>query len=125
MIHRKTPQRATLDSRYARRKAVWTRLPENRYCIVAEAIGAKRTLATDVHHQRGKVGPLYLDERFWLPVSRAGHRWIHDHPRESRALGLIGGPWNHQPGPEVGSLDRAAILRRGAKAIDKILVERL
>jgi hypothetical protein len=52
--------------------------------------------STQIHHVRGKLGPLLTDERFWLPVSFAGHRWIHDHPDEARAKGLLAaiGEWN-------------------------------
>lgn len=45
--------------------------------------------ATDVHHQRGKVGRLLCDTRFFLPVCRGCHDWIHQHPNRARELGLI------------------------------------
>lgn len=53
-------------------------------------------MAYQVHHIRGRVGRLLLDERYWLPVSFAGHRWIHDHPEEARRKGWLadGGCWN-------------------------------
>lgn len=48
--------------------------------------------ATEVHHQKGREGyadnwardkkiSLYLDERYWLPVSHDGHVYIGDHPQ--------------------------------------------
>jgi hypothetical protein len=54
--------------------------------------------ATEIHHQKGREGyaddyarendiPLILDERFWLPVSRDGHRKITDYPAWAIANG--------------------------------------
>jgi hypothetical protein len=34
----------------------------------------------EVHHKKGRVGTLYLDERFWLPVSKKAHREIEKNP---------------------------------------------
>lgn len=42
-----------------------------------------------IHHQRGRAGPLLLDERFWIAVSLDGHRWIEDHKDEARKRGLL------------------------------------
>lgn len=62
--------------------------------------------STEVHHSRGKVGRLLLDQRFWFAVSREGHIWIHGLSRvngkivanvhEARKLGLMCavGLWN-------------------------------
>jgi len=44
--------------------------------------------ATQVHHAKGRMGNLLMDERYWIPVSAAGHRWVHAHPLEARELGL-------------------------------------
>ena len=51
--------------------------------------------ATEIHHIRGRLGPLLNDERYWLAVSRQGHRWIlHLFPDEARSRGLacLAGP---------------------------------
>ena len=48
---------------------------------------------TEVHHVRGRLGALLLDDRHWMAVSRQGHQWIHDHPARARELG-----WLAQPG---------------------------
>jgi len=47
--------------------------------------------ATEVHHtycgkDRAKY---YLDVTTWLAVSRDGHNWIHDNPKEARELGYL------------------------------------
>ena len=40
--------------------------------------------ANQNHHQRGRLGPLLMDKRFWIPVSGKGHRWINAHPAAAR-----------------------------------------
>jgi hypothetical protein len=45
--------------------------------------------ATDVHHTRGRLGAMLVDKKWWLPVSRAGHIWIHANPREATEKGLL------------------------------------
>ena len=47
--------------------------------------------ATEIHHtycgkDRSKY---YLDTSTWLAVSRDGHNWIHDNPKEARELGYL------------------------------------
>lgn len=54
----------------------------NSYCAVYPNL-----LAVDIHHKKGTVGSLFLDERFFLPVSRLGHKWIEEHPEEAYKLG--------------------------------------
>ena len=51
---------------------------------------------TEVHHMRGRAGSLLLDQRYWLAVSKQGHRWIHSNIEKARALGWLCelGKWN-------------------------------
>lgn len=60
--------------------------------------------ATQIHHSRGRLGPLLLDQRFWIPVSMAGHQWIDSHREEARKREWMGipllcarGNWNALP----------------------------
>jgi hypothetical protein len=46
-------------------------------------------VATDVHHMAGRLNGNYLNTDTWLAVSRISHRWIHEHGKEARALGLL------------------------------------
>lgn len=43
----------------------------------------------DVHHVRGRVGVMLLDERYWMAVSRKAHRQIHDNPSWARSNGFL------------------------------------
>jgi len=38
------------------------------------------SIATEVHHQRGRIGKLFLDTRYWLAVSHEGHVKIENNP---------------------------------------------
>ncbi len=53
----------------------------------------------EVHHSRGRLGPLLMDMRFWIPLSKFGHRWCHEHPAWARANGFLcaEGKWNTVP----------------------------
>lgn len=55
--------------------------------------------ATQIHHQRGRVGRLLREQRFWIPVCQVGHDWIHANIEAARGLGLIcqKGQWNNFP----------------------------
>lgn len=52
-------------------------------------ISATTINSCDIHHKAGRTGKNYLDESTWMAVSRDGHRWIHDHPKEARARGWL------------------------------------
>ena len=67
-------------------------------CAVFPWSGNRPRPATQVHHVRGRLGKLLLDQMYWLPVSAVGHRWIHDHPDEARRMGYLCavGQWNKQ-----------------------------
>lgn len=57
-------------------------LEENPRCAVFPGQSSK-----DIHHIRGKIGSRFLDERYWLAVSREGHNWIHDNEEEASKKG--------------------------------------
>lgn len=47
----------------------------------------------NIHHSRGRrPAALVLDERFWIPVSLAGHLWVHANMAKAREL-----RWNGVP----------------------------
>lgn len=45
--------------------------------------------AEDVHHRAGRTNGNYLNDATWLPVCRSCHDWIHAHPADARAIGLL------------------------------------
>lgn len=59
--------------------------PENKICPIT------KQPAIEVHHtycgkDRAKY---YLDVSTWIAVSRNGHNWIHDNPKDARELGFL------------------------------------
>lgn len=44
--------------------------------------------ADQIHHKKGKVGDLYLDDKYFLATEFCCHRWIEDHPEEAIQLGF-------------------------------------
>jgi hypothetical protein len=63
---------------YAQRRAAFLEGKACRVCSLA---------ATDVHHARGRVGSLFLDERFWVPLCGWCHRYVTEHPSWAVAHG--------------------------------------
>lgn len=64
--------------------------------IVGKSCHKCGDLATECHHTRGRAGSLMLDERHWLPMCSWCHQWVHEHPADARADGLLcsKGMWN-------------------------------
>lgn len=58
---------------------------ENKICPIT------KYPATEIHHTYcGKDRAKYfLDTTTWIAVSRDGHNWIHDNPKEARELGFL------------------------------------
>jgi hypothetical protein len=44
--------------------------------------------STDIHHVKGRIGELLLDETHWMSVCRACHMYIETHPIEATELGF-------------------------------------
>ena len=42
----------------------------------------------DVHHMKGKIGDLLLDQHYWLPACRHCHDWIEKNSKKAKILGL-------------------------------------
>jgi hypothetical protein len=54
---------------------------ENRICPITK----KET--TDIHHQKGRVGNLFLNTSFWTALSREGHKYVEENPDWSKENG--------------------------------------
>jgi len=59
--------------------------------------------ATELHHGRGRLGTLLMDENYWIPVSRLGHNFIDANRDKARTMTWQGRPllaargdWNRQ-----------------------------
>ena len=59
----------------------------NQINITAKLTNICTTHSTDVHHMKGRIGPLLTDTKFFLAVCRSCHTWIEEHPKEAKELG--------------------------------------
>lgn len=55
--------------------------PKNQTCPIT------KQPTTDIHHMKGRIGSLFLDTRYWLAVSREGHRMIEENPEWAKEKG--------------------------------------
>ena len=76
--------------KYKQLKILWKSKPENKHCRVCQAS------ASELHHARGRLGPLLCDERHWIPLCWRCHRRVHAEIEWARENGLIAkkGEWN-------------------------------
>lgn len=84
--------RAKLMREYRRLRTAWIETFRGARCMVAQAVNIGYREISEVHHIRGRSGKLLIATRYWLPVSREGHQWIHDNRREAIARGWLAGP---------------------------------
>ena len=56
--------------------------PENQKCPIT----GKPT--TDVHHMKGRIGDLLLDTRYWVALSREGHKYVEENPEWAKENGF-------------------------------------
>jgi hypothetical protein len=90
------PDRPAKQRRRQYRKRAKEWLKEHPVCAAWSAGIQCSPDATQIHHKRGRLGGLLLDERHWLGVCAQGHDAIHRHPDAARLLGLLceKGKWN-------------------------------
>lgn len=93
-IKKKSDKRKKQEAIYLKKRADFLNKKENKKCPVFPNLPT-----TDVHHKKGRVGfadawarhngiNLYLDERFWLAVSRKGHQKIENNPIWAKEKGF-------------------------------------
>ena len=86
--------------REAYNAAAKTFLANHQLCFPCRRDPGRRVRrATQVHHQRGRLGPLLMDQRFWIPTCQECHDFIHNNIEAARRLGFIceKGDWNTPP----------------------------
>ncbi len=43
----------------------------------------------EIHHMNGRFGSRLNKTEWWLAVSREGHEWVHNNPKEARLRGYL------------------------------------
>lgn len=69
------------DRQYTIKRLRFLAQPGNQRCPVTGQ------MATEIHHMKGRVGDLLLDQKYWLAVSREGHRKIEENPDWAKEMG--------------------------------------
>jgi hypothetical protein len=59
------------------------------WAIIWPSLAKHNPRSTEIHHCGGRIGEKLNDESLWLAVGRDAHNWIHAHPKEARAIGLL------------------------------------
>lgn len=81
----KSSKRIVQDNLYSKQRKLF--LTTHSMCKAALP-GVCNGPACDIHHMKGRIGNLLLDETYWLPVCRACHYWIEMRPEAAKELGL-------------------------------------
>ena len=71
-------------------------LERHGFCLRCAAHDGRVVKATEIHHQRGKLGMLLFDVRHFSPLCSGCHREVHDHPEQAVKDGWLSDDWNKQ-----------------------------
>lgn len=97
-IRSKSILKAKKDSQYNRVVSLWKIGRECAGCGLRDmktglpicGVTARRVhFCTQNHHMRGRLGPLLMDQRFWIPVCSEAHRWLDANREQARKYGLL------------------------------------
>lgn len=55
--------------------------PENKKCPITGQP------TTDIHHKKGRIGKLFLDTKYWVALSREGHKFVEENPEWAKENG--------------------------------------
>lgn len=81
----RSPKKIKQDQIYSQKRKEFLTLKP---MCEAHIPGVCLQVAGEVHHKKGRVGDLYLDETHWLAVCRGCHYWIEMRPEAAKALGF-------------------------------------
>ena len=81
-INKVSDKRKIENAKYLVLRIEFLGKPENQKCPIT----GKPT--TDVHHMKGRTGSLLLDTRYWVALSREGHKFVEENPEWSKKNGF-------------------------------------
>lgn len=84
-IPTKSKKRKIKDLKYMVLRKEFLSKEENKYCPIT----GKPAIEIHHRHNGSDRDKYYLDTSTWMAVSREGHVYIHDHPKESREKGWL------------------------------------
>lgn len=75
-------KRKVEEAKYQLQRILFLKKPENSKCPITG------TKTTDVHHKKGRICNLLLDETYWIALSREGHKYVEEHPEWAKENGF-------------------------------------
>lgn len=72
VIKKQSDKRKTENTQYVKEARAWL---VGKNCKICEDNGDK-TIATEVHHKKGRENHLLLERKYWLPTCRTCHSFI-------------------------------------------------
>lgn len=81
-IPKKSKKRAIEEAKYIVLRIEFLSKKENQICPIT------KQPTTDIHHKRGRIGNLLLDTRYWVALSREGHKYVEEHPDWAKQNGF-------------------------------------
>lgn len=79
-IPKRSEKRALEEIEYSKKRKLF--LAKHSVCKM-NIKGICTTEATEVQHLKGRIGDLFLDEKFWMSSCSPCHRYATDHPEEA------------------------------------------
>ena len=73
-INQKSKKRIDQEKIYTQLRKAFLNKKENKICPITK----KPT--TDIHHKKGRIGDLLLDTKYWVALSREGHKKVEENP---------------------------------------------
>lgn len=81
-IARRAKRRMIQELQYNADVKVYLGKPENQICPIY------RTKTTEVHHKKGRIESLLLDQRWWVALSSEGHKKVENNPEWAKENGF-------------------------------------
>lgn len=84
-VKKVSEKRKEIDKEYLKIRKDY--LTKNLRCMAR--VKCNGAVSEDLHHRKGRIGKLLIDERFFMAVCRKCHDHIHSHHSESVKQGFI------------------------------------
>ena len=81
-IARRAKRRMIQELQYNADRKVFLGKPENQICPIYG------TQTTEVHHKKGRIEELLLDQRWWVALSSKGHKKVENNPEWAKEKGF-------------------------------------
>lgn len=84
------------------------------FCATPPYVGC--TDRIDIHHSRGRISTLLIDQRYWIALCRYHHYMVDRNPIWARNAGMLAQPgdWNRVPKDDETARLKALLKEAGA-----------